>query len=83
MIRVLILFEFDFQSPHRKNADIQARANVWAVPCDGGKPECVGGEDENRWRCTIPEELTFLSLVLCYLFLFVCMLCFLLYKFGR
>ena len=65
------------------NADIQARANVWAVPCDGGKPECVGREDENPLRCTVPEELTFLFIVIGYLFLFFCMLFILLYKFGR
>ena len=80
---MLILFKFLFQSPLRDNHDIQARANVWAVPCDGGKPECVGGEDENPLRCSVPEELTFLSLVIGYLALFFCMLCFLLYKFGK
>ena len=79
---VFILIKFVFQSPMQKNADIQARANVWAVPCDG-VDECVGGEDENPLRCTVPEELTFLSLVIGYLFLFFCMLFILLYKFGR
>ena len=72
----------------QKNSDIQARANVWAVPCDGvdecaGGEAGVGGEDENPLRCTVPEELTFLSLVIGYLFLFFCMLFILLYKFGR
>ena len=80
---MLILYKFLFQSPLRDNNDIQARANVWAVPCDGGKPECVGGEDENPLRCSVPEELTFLSLAIGYLFLFFCMLFILLYKFGR
>ena len=79
---MLILLKFVFQSPLLKNADIQARANVWAVPCDG-VAECDGGEDENPLRCTVPEELTFLSLVIGYLFLFFCMLFILLYKFGR
>ena len=66
----------------QKNADIQARANVWAVPCDGDN-ECVGGEDENPLRCNIPEELTFLSFLVGYLVLFFCMLLYLLYKFGK
>ena len=79
---MLILFSI-FQSPFRNNADIQARANVWAVPCDGGKSECDGGEDENPLRCTVPEELTLLSFVIGYLVLFLCMLCVLLYKFGK
>ena len=80
---MLILFKFLFQSPFSTNLDIQAKANVWAVPCDGGKPECDGGEDENPLRCTVPEELTFLSFVIGYLVLFLCMLCVLLYKFGK
>ena len=56
---------------------------MWAIPCNGGKPECVKGEDENRLICSLPEELTALAIILGYLSLFLSMLGVLIYKFGK
>merc|ERR1711971_1288948 len=70
-------------SPKRNIYDIQAEANIWAIPCNGGKPECGRGEDENPLICSLPEELTALSIILVYLGLFLSMLGVLLYKFGK
>ena len=56
---------------------------MWAIPCNGGKPECSRGEDENPLICSLPEELTALSIILVYLGLFLSMLGVLLYKFGK
>ena len=81
-IWVLIIFAFLFQSPFNNIDDIQAEANMWAIPCNG-EPECGRGEDENPLICSLPEELTALSIILVYLGLFLSMFGVLIYKFGK
>ena len=54
-----------FKSPFGENRDINSKANIWAVPCDGYS-ECEFNEDEKKSLCTIPEEKTSLALVLGY-----------------
>ena len=55
---------------------------MWAIPCDG-KVECGSREDENPLICSLPEELTALTIILAYLGLFFIMLGVLVYKFGK
>ena len=56
---------------------------MWAVPCNGGKPECDGGKDENPFICSLPEELTALFLVIGYLVLYFSMLFVFVYNVGK
>ena len=69
---------FLFQSPFSNIFDIQAYANVWAVPCDR-TTDCEDGSDESIYLCGIPKEIVSYCLSSGYGILFLIMLVALVY----